>query len=72
MASFLHVDPLGLTGGGNLAKLTSDLESMGFKKFDIDEAVAKVGGIQRVNERPLPETTQAVLDAVLDKQQQQQ
>jgi len=43
---------------------------MGFQSRDIDEGIARSGGAQRVNEQPLPTTTQAVIDAIVSKQEQ--
>lgn len=62
-------DPL--AGASNLPKLIRDLEGMGFLRRDIDEGIDKVGGVQRINMQPAAEATQAVLDAILSKQQQQ-
>lgn len=58
------------TGDDKMGKLTSDLESMGFRRPDIENAVTKIGGPQRVHgPEPLASTTQATIDAIVAKQE---
>lgn len=52
-----------------MTRMISDLQSMGFKRSDIDEAVAKVGGPAKIDAQPLATSTQEVIDAIVAKQE---